>query len=75
LVGGVWCIADLSYEYSDDHNAVPWILDSVKPIQLSSFDLDGYLAVRREFSDGRMDRSDRPEYWLQPRILRPAAPD
>jgi len=50
LVGGVWCIADLSYEYSDDHNAVPWILDSVKPIQLSSFDLDGYLAVRREFT-------------------------
>jgi len=50
LVGGVWCIADLSYEYSDDRNAVPWILDSVKPIQLSSFDLDGYLAVRREFT-------------------------
>jgi ATP-dependent Lon protease len=50
LVSGVWCIADLSYEYADDRTAVPWILDSLKPIQLSSFDLEGYLAVRREFT-------------------------
>jgi ATP-dependent Lon protease len=50
LVGGVWCIADVSYAYTEERNAVPWILDSVKPIQLSSFDFDGYLAARRTFS-------------------------
>ncbi|HRK69138.1 MAG: BREX system Lon protease-like protein BrxL [Caldilineaceae bacterium] len=50
LVGGVWCIADVSYEYTEERNAVPWILDTVKPIQLSSFDFEGYLAARRAFT-------------------------
>ena len=50
LVGGVWCIADVSYEYTESRADVPWILESIKPIQLSSFDMDGYLAARRAFS-------------------------
>lgn len=50
LVGGVWCIADVGYEYTDSRADVPWILESIKPIQLSSFDMDGYLAARRAFS-------------------------
>ncbi|MCA9933334.1 MAG: BREX system Lon protease-like protein BrxL [Anaerolineales bacterium] len=50
LVSGVWCIADLEYMYSDDNNVSPWILDSIKPIQLSHFDFDGYLAARRQFT-------------------------
>ena len=36
LVSGVWCIADLEYIYSEDANSVPWILSSLKPIQMSS---------------------------------------
>ncbi len=39
LVGGVWCIADLDYQYDEDQKTVPWILESLKPIQLSHFDL------------------------------------
>lgn len=50
LVGGVWCIADVEYEYNEDKSASPWILASLKPIQVSRFDLDGYMAARREFS-------------------------
>ena len=50
LVGGVWCIADLEYGSSEDKNSSPWILNSLKPIQLSSFDLDGYLEARRQFT-------------------------
>jgi ATP-dependent Lon protease len=50
LVGGVWCICDIEYHHSDDPRAVPWILGSIKPIQLSKFDFDGYLAARREFT-------------------------
>ncbi|QYF91431.1 BREX system Lon protease-like protein BrxL [Arthrobacter sp. PAMC25284] len=50
LVGGVWCICDIEYFYSDDARVVPWILGSIKPIQLSNFDFDGYLTARREFS-------------------------
>ena len=50
LVGGVWCICDIEYLHSDDARLVPWILGSIKPIQLSNFDFDGYLAARQEFT-------------------------
>ncbi|GHD51744.1 BREX system Lon protease-like protein BrxL [Mycetocola manganoxydans] len=50
LVGGVWCICDVEYFHTDDARSVPWILGSLKPIQMSSFDFDGYLAGRREFT-------------------------
>lgn len=50
LVSGVWCIADLEYEYAEDKSVSPWILDTIKPIQLSNFDFDGYLAARRQFT-------------------------
>ncbi|GGN82461.1 ATP-dependent Lon protease [Actinoplanes lobatus] len=50
LVGGVWCICDIEYTHTDSARAVPWILGSIKPIQLSSFDFEGYLAARREFT-------------------------
>ncbi|NCD32295.1 MAG: BREX system Lon protease-like protein BrxL [Spartobacteria bacterium] len=50
LVGGVWCICDMEYEFSEDSNGAPWILASLKPIQLSSFDYDGYIESRKQFS-------------------------
>lgn len=50
LVGGVWCICDIEYFHTDNPRTVPWILGSIKPIQLSHFDFDGYLAARKQFS-------------------------
>ncbi|HRD10457.1 MAG TPA: BREX system Lon protease-like protein BrxL [Mycobacterium sp.] len=50
LVGGVWCICDIEYSHGDDPRTVPWILGSIKPIQLSNFDFDGYVAARRGFT-------------------------
>ncbi|MGB4405565.1 MAG: BREX system Lon protease-like protein BrxL, partial [Sphaerochaeta sp.] len=50
LVNGVWCIADLEYEPSEDKHSSPWILDAIKPIQLSSFDMDQYLQQREKFT-------------------------
>ncbi|MDR2352359.1 MAG: BREX system Lon protease-like protein BrxL [Deltaproteobacteria bacterium] len=50
LVGGVWCIADLEYEFSDEKDRVPWILTALKPIQISSYDFEGYLEARKNFS-------------------------
>lgn len=50
LVGGVWCICDIEYFHSDNPKFVPWILGSIKPIQLSNFDFDGYLAARKQFT-------------------------
>lgn len=50
LVGGVWCIADLEYDYTEDKSASPWVLASLKPIQISRFDFDGYLESRKQFT-------------------------
>ena len=50
LVGGVWCIADIEYDYTEDKNVTPWILGSMKPIQLSQFDYEAYLEARKTFN-------------------------
>lgn len=50
LVGGVWCICDLEYDFTEDQQASPWILSSLKPIQLSHFDYDSYIEARKQFS-------------------------
>ncbi len=50
LVGGVWCICDIEYFHSDNPQFVPWILGSLKPIQMSNFDYDGYLTSRGGFN-------------------------
>lgn len=50
LVGGVWCISDVEYSHTDDSRVVPWIMGSLKPIQLSRFDNEAYLAARRAFT-------------------------
>jgi ATP-dependent Lon protease len=50
LVSGVWCISDLEYEHTEDKRVSPWLLTSLKPIQLSHFDMDAYLAARRQFT-------------------------
>ncbi|OYY96518.1 MAG: TIGR02688 family protein [Sphingomonadales bacterium 28-56-43] len=50
LVGGVWCIADIEYDYTEDKNVTPWILGSMKPIQLSHFDYEAYLDARKGFT-------------------------
>ncbi len=50
LVSGVWCIADIEYEFTENRNASPWLLSSLKPIQMSHFDFDGYLEARKQFS-------------------------
>jgi ATP-dependent Lon protease len=50
LVSGVWCIADVEYIFTEDKNATPWILSTLKPIQLSKFDFEGYIAARKQFT-------------------------
>jgi len=50
LISGVWCIAELEYENPDDPNACPWIMESIKPIQLSHFNYDAYIEAREKFT-------------------------
>lgn len=46
LVSGVWCIVDMEYCFSEDKNVTPWLMSSLKPIQLSHFDYQEYLSKR-----------------------------
>ena len=50
LVTGVWCIADVQYEFSDDARISPWILEAIKPIQIAKVDYEGFKAARAAFS-------------------------
>lgn len=50
LVGGVWVIADIEYEHTEEKDASPWILGTLKPIQMSRFDFESYTDARSKFS-------------------------
>ena len=50
LVSGVWCIADIEYEFAEEKNKSPWILSSLKPIQLSHFNFEDYLEARQQLT-------------------------
>ncbi len=50
LVSGVWCIADVEYEFTEDKRVSPWIMASLKPIQLSDFDAEAYIEARKQFT-------------------------
>ena len=50
LVSGVWSIVDLEYEHFEDNSVSPWIINTLKPIQLSHFDYDHYISARKQFS-------------------------
>lgn len=50
LVSGVWCLADVEYSFSDESGASPWILGSLKPIQMSNFNMDEFLKARESFT-------------------------
>ncbi|MCB0294828.1 MAG: BREX system Lon protease-like protein BrxL [Calditrichaeota bacterium] len=52
LVGGVWCIADIEFAATEDKSISPWILNSLKPVQLSHFDYEAFLAARSHFTTG-----------------------
>jgi len=50
LVGGIWCITDVTYEVAEDPKASPWQIDSLKPIQVASVDYEGFLKARAQFT-------------------------
>ncbi len=50
LVGGIWCIVDVTYEVADDPKASPWQIDSLKPIQVASVNTEDYLKAREQFT-------------------------
>jgi ATP-dependent Lon protease len=49
LTGGVWCIVDMEYLHAEDSARSPWVIDTIKPIQLAGFDLEEYTDLRSNF--------------------------
>lgn len=50
LVTGIWCIADVQYEFTEDSRISPWILESIKPIQIANYDFEAFIQAREAFS-------------------------
>lgn len=50
LSDGVWCILTLAYIPTDERGATPWIIESLKPIQISNVDTEEYKAFRSNFT-------------------------
>jgi len=49
LSGGVWCIITIGYLY-DEGEDMPWLLQEVKPIQISNINLEELIVLRKEFT-------------------------
>ena len=50
LSGNVWCIINISYQFSKENTDTPWQIDSLKPIQISKVELAEYQAARANFN-------------------------
>ena len=50
LSGGVWCILTLGYIETDEKGSTPWIIETLKPIQISNADVIEYKQGRAKFT-------------------------
>src|SRR5438093_1878766 len=52
LMGGIWAQLDIRHQYDEDQKGKrsPFWIDSLKPIQLATFDLEEYRACRNQFT-------------------------
>lgn len=49
LSSGVWCILTLAYVPSEERDHIPWMVESLKPIQVSNVDIEEYKGARKHF--------------------------
>jgi ATP-dependent Lon protease len=52
LMGGIWAQVDIRHQYDEEQKGKrsPFWIDSLKPIQLATFDLEEYRAGRNQFT-------------------------
>lgn len=50
LSEGVWSLVNMAYLAVEERNTPPWIIESVKPIQISQVDIEEYKNERKNFS-------------------------
>ena len=49
LSGGVWCIVNMGYMFEEGER-MPWLLQELKPIQISHVNLQEFITLRKEFT-------------------------
>ncbi|MBT4361895.1 MAG: BREX system Lon protease-like protein BrxL [Candidatus Marinimicrobia bacterium] len=49
LSGGVWCIVNMGYLFEEGER-MPWLLQELKPIQISHVNLEEFITLRKEFT-------------------------
>jgi ATP-dependent Lon protease len=50
LTAGVWCIVNIAHFFSEERDTSPWIIEQLKPIQISHIDLKEYKSLRANFT-------------------------
>ena len=50
LSGGVWCILTMGYVSTDEKKATPWVVEQIKPIQISNIDIEEFKSMREKFT-------------------------
>ena len=52
LMGGIWAQIDIKHEYDEEVRGrrSPFWIEKIKPIQVGSFDLEGYVLNRKQFT-------------------------
>jgi ATP-dependent Lon protease len=50
LTAGVWCIVTIAHFFTEEKDASPWIVEQLKPIQISNIDLEEFKSLRTEFT-------------------------
>lgn len=50
LVGGIWCIVTLQYQFEENQKGSPFAVTDLKPIQMPNMDMAGLFEARRAFT-------------------------
>src|SRR5690606_21584289 len=50
LSEGVWSLINMAYMASEERNTLPWIIETVKPIQIAHIEVANYKEQRKHFS-------------------------
>lgn len=51
LVGGIWSIISIKYEYEDGQGGSPFTIKELKPIQMPNMDMNALMEARQQFSE------------------------
>jgi len=53
LVGGIWCIVTLKYQFEEDQRGSPFTVTELKPIQMPNMDMQALFEARKAFTDAQ----------------------